>query len=147
MTENRIARTIQDVAELLSDYDVQILLVEGAAIEFHFPVSKEDAEKIKLTSKYILSYYNPDQVRDEYRKVSLTVRGTIRSLVANPQFWRCTTVADQLGRFSLTNKDFGNLKVRKRKDEPLTLFFETPKQAKRFFVKIKKSKLFEEIKK
>ena len=137
----REAKTVKDVAELLSDYDVFIHLTENRTITFHFPIDKKYHHDNSLNKKRLEA---ADRMRDDDSvKISRKVRYTIRSLVENPQFGRCTTVADQLSCFcQFHNEDFGKPTLRKKAGEPLTMVFNNKTNALKFYRALKKTKLF-----
>ena len=134
----KVAKTISDVSQLLLDYGVEIQLTDDKAIYFNFPDTKEEKQHTALME----SSPRPDDFSHlsdaDSVKFSRKTIYSIRSLAESPRFWRLTTVADQLGNFSLVNTDFGKLKVRKKANQPLTMLFETQKQSQKFFHKIRK---------
>ena len=123
----RICRTIDDLVELLSDYDTVVELPDGSDLYVRF--IEQANENLNIC-----------QVRCHLQKTNFVHRtkAVVSSLINSPAFWRKTTVADQLGRFAMVNTQFGKLKVIKRAKQPLTIICETPKQANKLFQAIKK---------
>jgi hypothetical protein len=123
----RTCQTIQDLAELLADHDTVLELTDGFDLYIRF------IEQFKQR-------FNICQVRCHRTKTDFGHRAkyAIQSLLNSPEFWRKTTVADQLGRFALSNTDFGKLKVTKRARQPLTITCETPRLANKLYNALKK---------
>lgn len=147
----RIARTIQDVADLLSEYDVVVNLVEGDRVEFTFPPSEEEQEAIDRRSLQGMDNFSHLSDKISYTYLVRQTRHVIRGLVSSPRFWRLTTVADQLGRFVLISngqddKPYGVMKSRKKAQENLCIIFEDMRFAQKFMEHLKKTRLFTEIK-
>lgn len=126
MTTRRIAKTISDVKELLGDYDVSLILHE-TFIFLVFP----DMEKYQSRVK---GSHVPANKPDQGRQFTENVRCTLRSLTDSPQFWRVTTVADQIDRFARFHDgaNHGIVKVTKTKSEPLTIIFDSTESANKF---------------
>lgn len=118
----KYAQTIEEVKQMLADYDCQ-LQQAGATVQILFPETDkgygaqgdpgipEDAHMFPET--------DDPQGHGHY------VRNGIRSILAEPEFWRQTTVAQQLDnyfRFTPDGKWF-NATITKRAGDPLTLTF------------------------
>lgn len=135
----RIARTLQDVSELLSDYGVELRLMNDCKIDFVFPSTQEEKqhrEYIEENGEIRSDNFSHIPKDDPIYFRRKTVY-TIRNLVSSPRFWRLTTVADQLGRFCIYYKKnqeqpYGNIKVRKKIGENLYMAFENMDYANRF---------------
>ena len=143
----RVAKTIQDVSELLADYEVSVCLMDDNAIEFLFPETKKETEYKETSNQYRIDNFSHIPKTDPIHFTRKT-RYVVRGLVESPRFWRLTTVADQLGRFCLFNNKqdklpFGTIKARKKAKENFKLMFENLKYAKKFMKKLEKTKLFE----
>jgi hypothetical protein len=136
----RVATTIADVAELLTDFEVTVYVAaEEPALYFTFPVTEEE-KQAKPKQKAIADMYSTCLPIDDPSGVGFTrrVRGTIRSLLAGPRFRRLTTTADQLCCFidannRLGDSSYGTLKLRKKGTEPLTMLFEDTDKCERFY--------------
>ena len=146
----RHAHTILDVAEMLSHYEVTVLLTDISTVEFHFPRNQKESEKIQSNQSRIDALYgNYKNSTDSIQRTRQT-RYVVRSLVSNPRFWRLTTVASQLGNFRISNNrlensKYGQINERKKRNSPLHIQFTEQKQAKRFFEDIASSPFFGSI--
>jgi len=149
----RIAKTIDDLIDLFGDYNVVISLTDENKIIFEFPFTNEEKKYSNNRNRidYLKAIYSYENLpKKDPIRFSRQTRYTIRSLVENPRFGRLTTVADQLSRFCLynkenNNKEYGQIKAKKRKNEPLHLVFENNKYAKKFFSKLSKNNRFKII--
>jgi len=146
----RIAETIQDVAELLSDYNVEVCWRGGDKVEFDFPKTQEEKEATKKINRSMFDNFSC-LPKDSYTHFVRKTRYVIRGLVSSPRFWRLTTVADQLGRFVLSynkqdSRPYGIIKARKKANENLCIVFEDMSFVHKFFRDLKKTKLFKEVK-
>lgn len=137
----RHAHTITDMADLITDFAVTVLLTDIATVEFMFPTTTQEKEAIKSNQdwadvKYGV-YQNPTPSIEFRRKVTYV----IRSLVGNPRFMRLTSFAGQLSSFRIFNNKedsrYGNIKTRKKAKENLHIVFEKQCFAKRFFKDVK----------
>ncbi|MCD6436372.1 MAG: hypothetical protein J7L15_08330 [Clostridiales bacterium] len=129
----RIAKTIKDVVELCSDYEVQILLTDNNSIEFEFPLTNKEKDHKNMREDNFSHIDTKDPIH-----FTRKTRYVVRSLIDSPRFWRVTTVADQIGRFCLGYKNreetrYGVIKSRKKAKENLKIIFENMKYAKKFF--------------
>jgi hypothetical protein len=125
----RIAKTIHDVKALLGDYNVELILHEEVVF-LNFPVM-EKYENTSLPDKYV-----PAHKPDEGSQFKEDSRCVIRSLVENPQFWRMTTVMDQMHGFVqfYDGKVYhGISSLKKKKNQLPTITFSSPKFAKLFY--------------
>lgn len=124
----RDCRTINDLVELLSDYDTIIELTDGSDLHVLF------VEKLNKN-------LNICRVRTHLWRTNFAHRAkaVVSALINSPEFWRKTTVADRLGRFAMVNTQFGKLKVTKRAKQPLTITCETPEFASKLFKAIQQS--------
>jgi len=153
MTEKqKSAKTIEGVAELLSDYAVNIYLTENASIELKFPVTGEEEHYRDITQPYREACYqinegskstsNSKGWNSHYAK-QRQIRHVIRSLAESPRFLRLTTVAHHMTTFKLINNEkenspYGKMKCRKTKDTPFTVIFESQEKAEKFFEDLEK---------
>ena len=140
----RIARTIQDVSELLADYQVSVLLTDENTIEFEFPDTEEEVKYREIGNWRVENFSHIPE--SDPIHFSRKTRYVVRGLVESPRFWRLTTVADQLGRFALGYKNreetrYGTIKVRKKANENLKILFENMRFAKRFIKDLERTKL------
>lgn len=149
----RHAHTISDVAKLLQDYEVLVLLTDKATVEFVFPRSEKEIQETKCNQNRVNAIYGNYQNSIPYVQFSRKTRYVVRSLVGNPRFWRLTTTADQICNFTLVQnksdaglKRYGIMKVRKKRDENLHLVFIEQRFAKRFFTDIEWLYRFERVK-
>jgi hypothetical protein len=147
----RFAHTTLDVAELLSDYEVEILLTDNKTIEFIFPFSAEELAAIKKNQDWVNGKYGHYKTTaDKNIRRNRHTTYVIRSLVGNPRFRRLTTVSSQLNSFRIANNKsetkYSQIRVVKKKDGPLHMVFTKQIFAKRFFSDIKSSKLFKKVK-
>ena len=146
----RFAHTINDVAELLSDYQVSIFLNDDNTVVFEFPTTEEEKQAIKRNQDRVnASYGHYKNPTPEIQRTRHT-RYVVRSLVGNPRFRRLTTVAQQLNSFQLKNNKietkYGKIRVVKKANSPLHIVFTKQIFAKRFFSDIQHSKLFKKVK-
>ena len=138
--ETRIAKTIADVVDLLADHEAVLELREGGTCTVQFPSgekweckSSPDEMPVRLNQDGSI-YADPAGINHGRH-----ARNVVRQLVASPEFWRKTTVADQLTRFKLrSGGDHGLVKITKKGGQPLTLHFESPGAAKKFFKSVAK---------
>jgi hypothetical protein len=128
----RHAKTINDMAELLIDFDVTVVQFEDSPESVHFAFPNKDNKY--TPDKNIMAY-----IKSSYEgyakevKVFKQMKSVIRQLVNNPQFHRCTTVGTQIHDFTFAAKNqYGNMKSRKRKNELLHIIFESQKIATKF---------------
>jgi len=132
--KRRIAETIQDVAMLFSDMQVELQLVEGNAIYINFPRLPDE------TTRTPDPMYNYEHLKEnDPIRFSRQVRQAIRCLVG-PRFMRLTGTADHIySYFAFHNgkTDYPNTKVVKR-DTPLTIQFDSQKKCEKFWREIKK---------
>lgn len=149
----RHAHTISDVAELLQDYEVLVLLTDKATVEFVFPRNEKELQEVKRNQNRVDAIYGNYQNSTPYIQFSRQTRYVVRSLVGNPRFWRLTTTADQICNFKIVqnsrdakDRRYGMMKVRKKRDENLHLIFESQRLAKRFFTDIEWLYRFERVK-
>lgn len=125
----RIAKTISNVKEMLGDYDVGLIL-QGNTVSLYFP----DMEIYKNHSHP--GRYKPANKPDEGSQFRENTRCVIRSLVKNPQFWRMTTVMDQLHGFInfFDGKKLHNIvSLKKKKNESPVITFDSAESAKKFY--------------
>ena len=146
----RVARTLQDVAELLCDYEVEIQLRDDCKIDFVFSFNQKEKDFENYTKEN-----GPDRTDNfshipekdpiHFRRKTIY---TIRNLVSSPRFWRLTTVANQLGLFALSYKNrketaYGSIQVRKnRHDKNLCMIFENMEFALLFIKNLEETKMF-----
>jgi len=149
----RHAHTISDVAELLQDYEVLVLLTDKATVEFVFPRNKEELQEIQRNQNQVDAIYGDYQNSTPSIQFSRQTRYVIRSLVGNPRFWRLTTTAHQICSFKnfQNSRDtgyrrYGMMKMRKKANENLQIVFTEQRLAKRFFTDIEWLYRFERIK-
>jgi hypothetical protein len=137
MAERRLVKTLDDMAELFSDYQVVTELRSGGTITLSFP----------FTGKYAVKppdVWAPINYADEGQRFGSEVRSVIRSLVCNPQFHRMTNTVDQIDGF-FKKYDRKNMvlykvvKLRKRGGEPFTIIFEDYKAAMYFYRKLRQA--------
>lgn len=126
----RICQTIEDVKELLGDYNVSLGAV-GTTVVFDFPDPQEPSESDLATRRF---REKPEIENDPPDlKFARKSHNAIINLVTSPEFWRKTTVADQLTRFyQSAGKPFGIVKMTKRSGELLTMHFSIAEQATKF---------------
>ena len=124
----RKAKTIEDVKELLGDYDVELIL-QDEVVFLNFPVM-EAYQNPNGPGKY-----EPAHKPDEGSQFKEDCRCTIRSLVENPQFWRVTTVVDQMDCFTrfYEGKNHHILKLEKKKNQLPKMTFDSPGSARKFY--------------
>lgn len=146
----RIARTLQDVSELLSDYEVELNLMDDYKIDFVFPsTQKEKQHKEYIEENGEIRSDNFSHIpKDDPIYFRRKTVYTIRNLVSSPRFWRLTTVADQLSRFCICyqknqEQPYGNIKVSKKKNENLCMVFENMDYANRFMNDLEKIGAFQ----
>ena len=133
--ETKQAITITDVADLFSDMQVELQLVEGNAIYIQFPTLPDE------TPRTPDPFYNYKHLKEsDPRRFTQQVRQTIRCLVG-PRFHRLTNTAshiDSYFRFFNGKTDYPNTKVIKKKETPLTIQFADEKSCKKFWKLINK---------
>lgn len=148
----RIARTLQDVAELLSDYEVEIQLMDDCKVDFVFPFTQKEKDFEKYTKEN--GPVRTDNFSHLPKKDPVYFRRktvyTIRNIVSSPRFWRLTTVADQLSRFCISYKNsqentYGTIKMRKQRNENLCMIFENMEYATLFIDDLAKTDIFQEV--
>jgi hypothetical protein len=139
----KTAKTIQDVAELCADYQVNVLLADNNTVEFTFPETEEETNH-KNERLEDFSHLGENDTSYFKRKARFAIRG----LVESPRFWRLTTTADQIGSFCLGYKEtkYGKIRARKKLNENLKIVFENMKYATKFFKDLKKTRQFKEEK-
>lgn len=147
----RFAHTVEDVAELLSNYEVVVLLTDQKTVEFDFPKTEEELEAIRKNQRWVEGKYSHyKSTADKTIRRNRHATYVVRSLVGNPRFRRLTTVASQLNSFRIANNKtetkYSKIRVVKKKDGPLHMIFTKQLFAKRFFSDVKHSKLFKKIK-
>lgn len=149
----RHAHTISDVAKLLQDYEVLVLLTDKATVEFVFPRSEKEIQETKCNQNRVNAIYGNYQNSIPYVQFSRKTRYVVRSLVGNPRFWRLTTTANQLCSFKIfqNSRDtgyrrYGMIRLRKKANENLQMVFTEQRLAKRFFTDIEWLYRFERIK-
>lgn len=129
----RHCKTIFDLKELLADYGVQPRQ-QGDSIVLLMPptddwLPDQNADEMPLIGDG--SFDEPSGVN--FARQS---RNVIRELVGSPQFWRATTVANQVANFWLSLPDEGSsmgfIRLRKKTEEPLTMLFTCEEMAKGF---------------
>jgi len=146
----KFAHTINDVAELLSDYQVSLALGDDSTVVFDFPTTEEEKKAIKDNQRWVDNNYGNYKNSTKSIEMSRQTRYVVRSLVGNPRFRRLTTVAQQLNSFQLKNNKqetkYGKIRVVKKSNSPLHIVFTKQLFAKRFFSDVQKSKLFKKVK-
>ena len=145
----RVAKTVEDVAELFGDYQILLQLTDGPELYVQFPVTEEEEKHREHEiecQKYRDAMYPTNGTPDTNPRWmrNATIK-TVRSLVGSPRFCRLTTTADQLARFALANNknpdtEYGQIKVSKKAGMPLTMIFENTTFARRFFADIEHAK-------
>jgi len=137
--ERRICRNMSDLRELLGDYEVQIAS-KGENVYLLFPDSPSFKREFYFIPEPKVGGSEPPTLEDakpendpsgvNWRRLT---RNTIRALTSSPQFWRCTTVADQMTEFKWNNgEEWGIVKMYKRAGFPFTVVFSSPAKAKEF---------------
>lgn len=131
--ETRECKTISDVRNLLADYEVSVELREDATITLQFPfIEKWQKKRYNKHELELVGDGNIDEPSGVNR--NRIIRNTIRSLIGSDQFWRCTTVADQITKFKMIDgKKWGLDKITKKAGQPLTLHFSSEITANVFF--------------
>jgi hypothetical protein len=132
---NREVYTLDDLADLFCDFVVEVQLADGPEVYLRFPPVEEYAAK--YSAKTQLDTHLADKFGGDYQPQSLAFanlcKRTIGNLLANPQFWRVTTVAHHVSAWCLRQKQYGKIKCRKRGREPFTMICESHDTAGRFF--------------
>lgn len=124
--------SIEDIKTLFQENNVFMLIEYDKVLIFMNP----NDEKLKKTQpteqiEYVGNGSIDEPTGTNFKRLT---KNTIASLVNNPQFIRCTTVAHFLGCLHLTEfgKSLGIKKITKNKGEPLTLLFEDPSKSFNF---------------
>ena len=146
MRSNKNVKTIEDVADLLADFNVTILLMDDCRIEFLFSKTEKEKRAIQDIQNNRFDDFSHIPKNDPIHLKRKT-RYFIQGIVENPRFWRLTTVAEQLTRFKLNNnkqknKPYGSIQTRKKAKENFCIVFENMNFAKKFLKDLKKTKLF-----
>ena len=146
----RHAHSIKDIAELLRDYEVTILLTDKAIVEFVFPKTEKELKQIQDNQRKNDALYGDYHNSPKNIRFKRHTTYVIRSLVSNPRFARLTTVAGQLGNFRIVNnKDknsrYGIIKEQKKAKENLQIKFTEQKFAKLFIKDIYKTGWYKDI--
>lgn len=123
----RLCKTISDLLDLLADYNCVLLLTDSN--ELHIGFIEQHKEKLHICGPNIHCYETIRPIEETFKNET---KKTIASLVNSSEFWRKTTVADQLGRFAMSNPDL-QIKVRKKANEPLKMVFFDHNKAETFF--------------
>lgn len=137
--ETRIAKTINDVAEMFNYMQVELQQVEGNAIYIQFPVLPDETPRTP-DPLYDYQHYS----KNDPHRFTQQCRQTIRCLVG-PRFRRLTSTIDQIHcffKFHNGKAEFPNTKVIKKANQPLTIQFADKKNCDSFYKAIKKSGLF-----
>lgn len=144
----RIAKSINDIIALFSDFSVCPVL-DGNKVYIVMNPSKDwepdqnQLNQIAVRSRPVIPS-DPEDVQ-----FANTSRNAILELVNNPQFMRCTTVADQItnfyghdggsfpppfmrGKDRKTSQTWRMTGITKKANEPLTIHFESPDAAEKF---------------
>lgn len=131
----REARTLDDLADLFSDYAVVVQLTDGPEVYLKFPKAEDYAAK--HSAKVSVDTHLADRLGTDYQPQGLAFahasKSVIAGLLASPEFWRQTTVAMVVDNWRHRQQEYGKIKARKRAKEPFTLIFESHDLARRFF--------------
>lgn len=139
---HRQVKTLNDMLDLFSDYHVTVQLTDSEEVHITFP--KINEYPAKYSAKTNLDTHLADRFNDGiYQPQSLAfshkAKSAISALVSNPEFWRQTTVADQLGVWAFQQKDYGRVKAKKRANQPLMLVFKSHILARQFYQNLEKT--------
>lgn len=135
----RYAHTIKDLVELLADYAVSVQLADTNELLFLFPPMEDYNAKYIVKTEvdtHLAERFNDGIYQPQSLAFSHLAKRTISSLLGSPEFWRKTTVADQVGNFARyqnTHGNYGTIKVRKRANQPLTAMFSMEGMAEKLF--------------
>jgi hypothetical protein len=152
----REAKTINDVRELLDDHSVIAVLDGDKVYLIMKPTGDWEPSESELGQQHVRrrGEYPSDP---EAIQFAAKAHNTIISLVFNPQFWRVTTVADQMTRFyghdggsmpamfmrgkgRQPSREWRMTGMTKRSGEPFTIHFESESSAEKFISAATKGK-------
>lgn len=128
--------SLEDFRDLVSYFQVTVLLTDQNWIEFDFPVTKDERRQIKNNQAYVDAMYPRPTVVKSHEQMNHETRHILRSLVGNPRFHRLTTFtqhADTFFKWRDGKTVYGCQRLTKKANENLRAHFETHDKAREFF--------------